>query len=407
MLGRIFQIVLTFITTMLVSRYLGPEKYGQITLTFSYVALFIPVGALGLNDIIVKELLDNKEKSSEILGTTIVLRTVSSLFSVIVVYTIVKIVSNNPILPYLAFIQSLSLLFQVYECILYFYQSKWLSKKTGTIYAISYSITAIVRIVFLILKKDVEWFALAVSLDYLVIAIFLITVYFKDGNKLRFSKDLVNKLLNKSRPYLFASIMTVISSKADSILLGNMIDETSVGYYSAAMTLCNAWPFVLTAVIDSASPAIISSFSTDKELYKKRIKQLYASIFYIGLVVALVFTIFSKYIITIVYGTSYIEASLPLKIASWSTIFSYFGVARFIWAQCENKQKYERLIALIGMLTSLVLNSILIKIFGIAGAAISLVTTQFVMNFMSLFFIKDTRENAKLILDAIMLKDVI
>lgn len=406
MAGRIFQIVLTFITTMLVTRYLGPTQYGQITLAFSYVAIFIPIANLGLNDIIVKELIENRDKNDEIVGTTIFVRIIASLLSMIAIYIIVSIVSNNKVLPYLALLQSISLVFQSYECLMYFYQSRMLSKKTGLVYMLSYTLTSIIRIIFLFLKKDVKWFAFAVSLDYIVIAVLLFITYFKDGNKLKFSSAALNSLIIKSSPYLFSGILTVISGKADSIILGNLIDETTVGYYAAATTLCNAWPFVLTAIIDSASPIIISLYEENKELYKQRIKQLYASIFYVGVFVAAVFTIFSKLIISIIYGTTYLQASIPLKIASWSTIFSYFGVARFIWAQCENKQNNERKIALFGTLFNVVSNLILINLYGINGAAITLLLTQLFMNFIVLFLIKDTRENAKLILDAIMLKDI-
>lgn len=406
MAGRIFQIILTFITTMLVSRYLGPTQYGQITLAFSYVAVFIPIANLGLNDIIVKELIENRDRNDEIIGTTITIRTISSLLSMAAIFIIVKLLSSNPILPYLALLQSISLVFQSYECIIYFYQSKLLSKKTGIIYALSYTLTSLFRIVCLLLGKDVKWFAFAVASDYMVIAILLLIVYFREGNKLKISFDVFKTLISKSSPYLFSGILTVISSKADTIILGNLIDETTVGYYASATTLCNAWPFVLTAIIDSASPIIISLYKENRELYKLRIKQLYASIFYIGAFVSIVFTMFSKLIITIIYGEAYLSASMPLKIASWSTIFSYFGVARFIWAQCENKQNNERKIALCGMIFNVVSNIVLISIFGINGAAITLLLTQLFMNFVLLFFIKDTRENARLILDAIILKDI-
>lgn len=406
MVGRIFQIVLTFITTMLVTRYLGPTQYGQITLAFSYVALFIPVGALGLNDIIVKELLDKKTDNNSIIGTTIILRLISSSFSIIVIYFVVKLMSNNPILPYLAVLQGISLIFRVFECITYFYQSKLLSKKVGIINVIAYSLTSIFRIVCLIIKKDIYWFAFAVSLDFIVIAILLIFVYLKDGNKIVYSKEYVSRLLNKSRPYLFSGIMTVISGKADTILLGKFIDETTVGYYTSATTLCNAWPFVLTAIIDSASPIIIDLYSKDIYLYKKRLRQLYASIFYIGLAVGLVFTIFSKLIISIAFGSAFLPASNSLKIVCWNTIFSYFGVARFIWMQCEDKYNYERIITFFGAIFNLILNFILINKLGIIGASITLVLTQFFMNFVLLFAIKETREDARLILDAIMLKDI-
>lgn len=406
MFGRMFQIILTFITTMLITRYLGPLNYGKITYAFSYVSLFIPIGQLGLNDIIIKQLINKRAKNNEILGTIIVLRTASSFFSVLLIYILFKNIIGSTELLHVAFLQSISLIFQTYECIIYFYQSKLLAKKVGIIYAIAYISTSLFRIICLVLNRNIYWFAFCTSLDYIVIAILLLFTYFKDGNKLIFSKQMVKELLFQSRPYLFSGILTVIAGKADSILLGNLIDEETVGYYNSAITLCNAWPFVLSAIIDSSSPIIISLYDSDRAAYRKRIRQLYAVIFYISLIVALIFTVFSNQIITFIYGNNYLKASVPLKIACWSTVFSYFGVARFIWMQCENKHYLERRITLFGLIFNLIMNFILIRSFGIIGAAITLTVTQFFMNFILLFFFKETRQNAIQIMYAIILKDV-
>lgn len=406
MIGKVFQIVLTFITTLLVSRYLGPNQYGKITYAYSYVALFIPLANLGLNDIIVKQLMDNENHKQEVVGTAVFLRLIASLISIIIITFLCKIISNDSLFFQLCLIQSFSLLFQIYECLMYFYQADLLAKKSGMAFAIAYSVTAIFRVICLIMGKDLRYFALAVSLDYFVLAVILFFFYFKDGNKLIFNKEFAAILLKSSSNYLIAGILNVIANKADSILLGKIIDETNVGYYSACTTLCNSWPFILTAIIDSASPLIIGEYDNDKKIYQRRIKQLYAAIFYIGVTVALIFTLFSKLIINIVYGQAYLPASIPLKIASWSSIFSYFGVARFIWMQCEKKTRHEKYITLFAALCNLLLNYLLISAFGIKGAATSLLLTQFLANFVLLFFIKDTKEDAKLILEAILLKDV-
>lgn len=405
--GRVFQLILTFITTMLVTRYLGPEKYGIISYSYSYVVLFLPLCTLGMNDIATKEFIENKTESGKMLGTIFVLRFVSSTLSIIFIYLIVSILNNNPMVSYIALLQSLSLVFQIFDTIVYFYQSQLLAKKTGIIYIVAYSLTTVYRIIGLITKKNIEWFALAVSFDFLVVSILLLIVYFSEGNKLSFSFEFAKKLLSKSKHYILSGILIVIYGKvADTLLLGKMVDETTVGYYSAATTLCNAWPFVLTAIIDTSSPIIIDTYANDKNEYKKKMKELYSTIFYIGVIVAIIITIFSKQIVSILYGVDYLPATTPLKIVCWNTIFAYIGVSRYIWIQCEEKTKYETLITLFGAITSVVLNYILISNYGIIGASIALTLTQFLTNFVFLFIMKDTRENAKLILEAILLKDV-
>lgn len=406
-IGRVIQMALTFITTFLIARYLGPSKYGSIAYTFTYVAFFVQVCALGTNEVLVKELLDKKERNNEIVGTMIIFRLLASFISIGLIYIISFVLYHNRTLIILSIIQSFSLIFQAFECIIYFYQSRLLANKTALINIIAYSLTSIFRILGLIINRDVKWFAFAVSLDYLVIAVLLVIIYFKDGNKLSFSITIGKDILKNSWHYLFANILIAIYSQADKFLLGKILGEESVGYYSAATQLCNAWPFVLVAIIDSARPIIIELFNEDKNKYYKRIKQLYASIFYIGVLVALIFTIFSDLIIKIIYGLDYMDSSLVLKIASWNTIFAYFGVSRTIWMQCEDKLKYEKTLALIGAIVNVILNYVLIKTVGLIGAAISLTLTQIITNLISVYIIKETRENAILLIDAIRLKGVL
>lgn len=408
MVGRFFQLALTFVTTMLVTRYLGPTDYGKLTYIYSYIQLFIPICAMGMNDIIVKELVENKQDNDKILGSATLIRLISSIISMVLSVLIVSFFNDSKLYTTIASLQSLSLLFQSFEGVMYYYQSRLLSKKTGIVYAVSYILTALFRLYCIYTNKDIRWFGFAMSLDFIVLAVLLLGIYYFDNNKLSVSISYMKRLLSKSYHYIFAGIMVVLYGKVtDTMLLGRMINETSVGYYSAAVTLCNAWPFILTAIIDSASPIIIDLYSNNKQQFHKRLKQLYASIFYVGVFVALFITLLSDLIITILYGKDYMPASLPLKIACWSTAFAYIGVSRTIWIQCENKVRYETLISFLGAITSIVLNYILIRQFGINGAAIALVLTQMFTNFIFLFFIRDLRENAKLILDAIMLKDVL
>ena len=407
MVGRVVQLLLTFVTTMLATRYLGPEEYGKLTYIFSFVQFFIPVCTMGLNDIIVKELVDDREENDLIIGTTLCIRITVSLISMVICSLLAAAVNQSGFYGLIAFLQSFSLLFQSFECIMYFYQSQMASQRSGLAYALGYVLASVFRIVLIILKKDIRWFAFAMSFDYIAVAILLYAFYRKDKNRFRFSFSMAKKLLGKSYYYIFAGLLVVIYGKVtDIFLLGRMVDETSVGYYGAATVLCNAWPFVLTAIIDSANPLIIGLYDKDKEGFDKRVRQLYAAVFYIAIAAALTITVLADLIISIIYGEAYQPATVPLRIFCWSTAFSYIGVARTAWMQCEKMTRYETLISLFGCIINITLNYILIKSFGIVGAACAAVATQFLTNFILLFFIKDTRKNAKLILDAILLKGV-
>lgn len=408
MVGRIVQLAMSFITTMLVTRYLGPSLHGRLTYVFSYIQLFLPICALGMNDIIVKTLIDYKKRSDEVMGTVIALRLMVSVLSMICSVVLVSLINPDPSYRTIAILQSLSLAFYSFDSIIYFFQANLLSKNVGIVLSLSYILVSAFRIAGIVLKKDLLWFGFAMSLDYIIQAVLLLVAYFRNGRHFSFSKELVKTLLHKSYHYIVSGLLVVIYGKVTEILLlGKLVDETNVGYYSAAITLCNAWPFILTAIIDTANPIIIDLYDKDKVLFKKRIRQLYSAILYISLLASAGIFVLGDFVIGLLYGRDFMPAAVPLKIYSFSTAFSYLGVARVAWMQCNEKTKYESLIAFFGAAVNVALNYILIRSFGINGAALAAVLTQFLTNFVFLFAMKDTRENAKLILDAILLKDVL
>ena len=408
MIGRVVQLGLTFVTTMLVSRYLGPAEYGKITYVYSYIQLFLPLCTLGMNDIAVKELVDDPEHNDEVLGSMIGIRALASLLAMFCSVGLVSILTDSKAHQVIAVLLSFSLLFQSIDGIMYFYQSKLLSKKSGSAYALAYIVSSLYRVIGILLHKDTRWFAFAVSFDFLMTAILLLSIYFHDHYRLRFSFKRAGSLLSHSRHYIFAGLLVVIYGKVtDVLLLGKMIDETNVGYYSAATTLCNAWPFVLTAIIDSFNPLIVEAYAGDQDEFYVRIRKLYALVFYISTFAAVMITLFADLAIRIVYGSAYMPAAASMKIYAWSTAFSYLGVARTSWMQCKGLTRYETMISLFGAASSITANYFLIRSFGITGAALAAVLTQFLTNFAFLFFVKDIRENAKLILDAILLRGVL
>ena len=408
LIGRVVQLGLGFVMAMMITRYLGPTEFGRNTYVYSYIQLFLPVCALGMNDILVKTLLDNKTESDQIMGTVIVLRLLVSFVCMACSVALVSILNDGVLYRQIAMLQCLTLAFYSFDSLIYFFQANLLSKKVGISLALAYSISAVYKTLCIIFKKGILWFAFVNSMDYIALAAVLLYSYYKNGYKLVFSSAWVKPLLKRSSYYIIAGILVVIYGKVtDIFLLGKLVDNTNVGYYGSAITLCNAWPFVLTAIIDAANPMIIDLYDKDRESFRRRVKQLYCAVFYVAIAAALAILVVGDLVVYIVYGKDYMPAAIPLKIYSFSTAFAYLGVARVAWMQCENKTRYETLIALFGAVVNVSLNYILIKQFGIKGAAIAAVLTQFLTNFVFLLLMKETRENAKLIWEAILFRGVL
>lgn len=408
MLGKIMQMLLSLVVGVLTARYLGPQNYGLINYGASYVALFSSLCTLGINSVIVKEFVDNPKQQGEAIGTTLVLRAVASLLSIVTIMAIVFVADGDEWTTIIVVaICSLSLFFHIFEVFNYWFQSQYKSKVTAIVTFVAYAVVSIYKIVLLINDSDIYWFAFATSLDYICVALLLYLTFRKNkGPQLSFSKTKAKELLSKSYHYILAGMMVSIYGQTDKFMLKQMLDESAVGYYAISTAICGMWTFVLAAIIDAMIPRIAELHKNNKEEYLKKNRQLYTIIFYVSVFVSLLFLVFGKLIIKILYGDSYLPAIAPLKVITWYTAFSYLGTARNIWIVCENKQKYLKYIYVGAAIMNVVMNLVFIPKWGTTGAAMASLITQISTSIIFPFFIKDLRINAKLMLEAILLRKI-
>lgn len=406
--GKVAQMLLSLFVGVLSARYLGPSNYGLIGYGFAIVNFFMAFCTLGINSIIIKDFFDHPEEQGQAIGSTIVLRTISSFLSAIMVVSISLLLDwGDWETIVVVALCSVSLLFHSFDTIKYWFQHQYKSKITAIAVFIAYVATSVYKIVLLILNKSVFWFAFANSVDYIALSVLLLIFYKKhNGPKFSFSWKKGMSLLKKSYHYILSGMMVAIYAQTDKLMLKQMLDESAVGYYATAVAICSMWTFVLTAIIDSMYPTIIQSFKQDTKTFEKKNRQLYAIVFYISAFVSLIFLIFGDLIIKILYGSAYAPTATPLKVITWYTAFSYFGVARNAWIVCNNKQKHLKHMYIFAVIINVGLNIIFIPIGGAAGAALASLITQIFTSIILPFFVKDLRPNAKLMLEAIILKDV-
>lgn len=405
---KIIQMILSFLLSIFTARYLGPSNYGLINYAGAYIAFFNSLCTLGINSVIVKEFIDSPDDQGTTIGTTLVLRAISSLLSAITIVIIVALLDRGETITIVVTaLCSVGVLFNIFDTFNYWFQSRYESKVSSIAALIAYVVTSLYKILLLILKKDVRWFAFATSVDYACIAICLLIAYKKkNGQKLSFSAAKGKLLLKQSYHYILSGMMVAIYGQTDKLMLKQMLNEASVGYYSLASSVNNMWVFVLSAIITSLTPTIVRLYSTNKEEFERKNRQLYAIVIYMSIFVALMFMIFGRWAITFIWGDAYAESATPLKIICWYTIFSYLGVARNAWIVCEGKQKYLKYMYLSAAIINVILNSIFIPIWGTSGAAAASLITQILTSIVLPSLIKDMRPNTKLMLEAFLLKGV-
>lgn len=407
--GRIVHIILSFVIGLLSARYLGPGNYGLINYATAFATFFNAFCTLGINSVIVKNFIDHPEEEGETLGTTLILRLVSSFLSLCTITGIVSIIDRGETVTIVVVVlYCISLVFHVFDTFNYWFQSKLMSKYYAITTLVSYLVASAYRIVLLMTGKSTEWFALANSVDYFIVAVLLFTFYKKNrGPKLSFSFRKAKELLSISCSYILSGLMVAVYAATDKLMLKQMLDESAVGYYALAFSISTMWAFILAAIIDSLKPGIMRDHNEDRQKYLDGNRKLYAIIFYFSLFASSCVFIVAPLFIRIMYGDTYLPAVTPLRIVTWYVAFSYMGVARDIWIVCERKQKYLKYMYAGSAALNIVLNFIAIPIFGASGAAIATLVTQISTIFLFPVLIKDMRPNVKLVAEAVMLKGML
>lgn len=407
--GKVTNKLLAFVVGIFAARYLGPSNYGLINYAAAYATFFASLCTLGINSIIVKAFVDEPEKQGETIGTALLLRTVSSVLSALTIVGIVSVVDKDePLTVIVVALFSISLVFQVFDTLNYWFQSRLQSKYSAIAEMAAYAAMSAYKIVLLVLNKDVRWFAVANALDYIVLAAFLLMAYFRNGGtEFSFSFQRAKTLLKSSSSFIIAGLMVSVYACTDKLMLKQMLGTGAVGHYSLATALSGYWVFVLAAVIDSVYPEIVKSFKTDYASYERKNKQLYAMVFYTSMLISALICVLAKPLVGILYGETYLPAVGPLRIVVWYVAFSYLGVARNAWVVCENRQKYLKYLYIGAAVLNVLLNLVLIPPLGAEGAAAASLVTQIATTLLLPALIKPLRRNVRLMLDAVLLRGVL
>lgn len=400
---KIIQSVLAFVIGLLTARYLGPSNYGLVNYAASTVAFVAPLMYLGFNSTLVQELINDPNAEGEILGTAIGTSIGSAVFCIFGVNAFVAIANAGEAdTAIVCALYSTLLIFQAIDLIQYWFQAKLMSKYTSIAMLVAYFIVSAYKVFLLVTQKGVYLFALSTSIEYMLIALFLIVVFKRISHiKLTYSKTRAKNMLKRSSFFILSNMMITVFTQTDRMMLKIMLDDEATGHYSAAAALSVMTSFVFAAIVDSVRPVILESKKTNEEQFELNVKRAYCVVIFLSLAQSIGMTVLARPVVLITYGEQYYQAIGALRLVVWYTTFSYIGAVRSVWILANGLQKYLWAINLSGALANVALNAALIPIMGISGAAIASIITQFFTNVITGYIIPSFRPNNRLLLKSI------
>ncbi|MDB9893888.1 flippase [Flavobacteriaceae bacterium] len=393
---KIFRMIVGLLVGIWVARYLGPERFGVLRYSQSFVALFTSIATLGLNAIVVRELVKYKNKRDELLGTSFILQFFGALFVLILLSIVSYFTSNDNNTNTLVFIIASATIFQSFNVIDFYFQSKVLSKYVVFANVMSLFISSIIKVFLILNDASLMAFVWVILFDSIILAFGFIYFYVKKYNKKiskwKFKKSLAFSLLKDSWPLILTGIAISINLNIDKVMINELLGSRYVGLYAAAISIATVFGMIPHMITQSIFPSFVNVYQKNNELFLLRIKKGYKTLFYISLVFAIFVILFSKYLILTTYGNEYSESIQLLNFMIISILFNSIGAINSLYFKVKNMQKKMMNRQWINVILNVLLNYFLIQKFGVSGAVYATIIATLVSAVIYDLFDKECRE---------------
>ncbi|MGQ9850772.1 MAG: flippase [Aggregatilineaceae bacterium] len=362
-----------------VVRYLGPQQYGTLSFALAFVALFTPLALLGLPNLVMRDLVEKPQDENATLGTAFALMLGGAAVGMaLAAVGIVLLRPHQPETQRLAWLIACGLIFQAFTVI-----EQWFNAQVRAKYVVYARNAALLvasagRVGAVLAGASLLVFAAITVIESGLFALGLLIVFQRTRGSLfawRVRLTRAQKLLADGWPLLLESLAVMIYMRIDQTMLGQMISgekgAREVGLYAAAVKLSEIWLFVPMAIRTTFFPTIVRSKKLSPAEYRQRIQRLLNLMVLLSYGVAIPTTILAPFIIRFFYGPEFSDAAPMLAILIWAGVWTSMSILRSAVVQSENRQVLTLQASILGAVSNVLLNLILIPPLGGIGSAIA------------------------------------
>lgn len=378
-LARIISLFISFLTIAVIARYLGPENYGKLSYAQNFVALFSAFAALGLDQILYRDLIADKDKEAELLGTAFILRLLFGGLTLLVTVATASFLNEDVVLTWMISIVALSFIFQPFGVISHLFNARVLAKYTSYVTITIAFLVPGLKLAVVYFDKGILYFSIIIAMESLFYAIAYVYLYRKImlGSPIQWSVSMLRAkvLLQQSWPLLLASFSGYIYGRIDQVMIQQFIDSTAVGLYDVAVRLTELLGFIPGIIIASLFPALINAKNESSKKYHARLRALALLCISISFVSALILFLLAPIIISLLFGPEFQNAISVTRLYVWSTIGTVLIILMQQYFIAEKQSARFLIFSILGAGTNIGLNTLLIPTYGIYGAALATLLT--------------------------------
>lgn len=398
LLELVGRIVAGFVVSVYIAKHLGPDGFGVLSFALAVFTLLSSVARLGLEGVLVRELIKDSSACKEIMGTAFWSTTILAVFCYAFLVVSVLFSSEQEDVKRALLVIGLGGMFVSFQVIDYYFQSQVRAKipvmaKTTTLILMSS-----IKIVLVYKGAKLECFAWAYFSDCVMLSLFLFALFYKNASfsfYQSFSVARLLALLKSSMPILLGGIAIQIYMRSDQIMIRYMLGIEEVGLYSAAIRIYEAWAVAISVFTVSLLPAIMKAKAMGEVLYHEKICQLLRLIFIGGVCVAAIVSFANNFIVISLFGNEYERSADVLQLIVWAGVFSGYGAVSARYFVVEGKEAKFAMRSILAAALNIGLNFLLIPLFGMKGAAISTLVCLAFSNYAVDYFDPSLKELLK------------
>lgn len=393
---QVLRLVAGLLVGIWVARYLGPEQFGLFSYAIAFAAMFSSMAKLGLDGVVVRDLVNDPDKRDLYLGTAFWLKLSGAFLMLVVIALATQLTTNDRTTNIYIFIIASGSIFQSFEVIDFYFQSKVLSKFVSICKLTQLLLSSLLKIYFVLTDASLVSFVIVSLIDQITLAVTLYIAYRyqKLGGFYRsFDWNTGKALLKSSWPLLISGLVLMIQARVDQVMLKEMIGNAELGYYSSAMRLIEVFGFVPMIITSSLFPAIVNARKISIELYEKRLSYLYRAMMLLFLIVAVPIYIVGEEIIIFLFGDAFSPAGQIFSLMALRLLFTNYGVARGAYLMADNLIAYSMFTMMLGAVVNIALNYAWIPYYHSIGAIYATIASFFVTIFLIDIIYSRTRAN--------------
>lgn len=389
-----------------VARYLGPKQFGLLSYALAIVALFATIAAMGMEDIVVRDLVRDSARTGETLGTAFFLKLGGGGIAFLgAAGTILLLRPGDGLSHRLVWIIAAGTLFQAFNVLDFWFYSKVSAKFPVIARNAAFLICSIAKIVFILSAAPLIAFAWVSSAEVAIGAAGMIIAYRAKGYRFgtwRFQPGRARDLMRDCWPLIFTGFAASIYLRIDQVMLGEMVGSRAVGVYSVAVRMAEVWYFIPTAVYWSIFPGIVEAKSKSDDLFYGRLQVFYNAMSLAAVGIAVPITFLGPWLVGVLYGKAYVGGGVMLAALIWANVFISLDMARSAFLMTMNWTRLYLTVVSLGALLNVGLNYFLIPLYGGMGAVIASLVSYWFVAHGSCFLFKPLRKTGIMLTRALV-----